>query len=746
MSDREKSKKKDQDANVEELGRLAFVLCVVALLLSALIPTVLGILIFWLFNRLHLAHRLSPASPRRFYVILLVATTATSIYSFTNGEVLRYFQWLIGIFGLSEIQWYQPPLLALPSYTLFITALIGSLGTEWLRSHAPEKIRSAIPSLNTEEAILVDPDQAARVAASTLAAPPLDDSADRTVVSGGDASHPDSERITIGIDSRRRPVHLHTGDMGSHGIVLGTTGTGKTVTLEALIRGMLDRGYSGCVLDLKEDIGVGGLADFLESYAAANTVEYQHWALSYAEEDFIFYLDPMFGLNRDLAANMITSMQDFEAPHWEAMCKQILGQLLHLMYTAHDIAPDKFPIPNLRDVGRILSGDLHDDTQAMRAVVFQHLKDLGQFEEGDWTTLNKPSPEHRQASKGLGARISAAYESHAGRTGLRAGGGRKPIRLADRGLVYIGLDSLGQPDTSRVVSSAILAGYSALASSRKDDPRVAAKEDRRFLVIDEAAAVNTTMVKNLLSRARSAGISIILATQGAVDWGDDWPAMVNNTNFSIIMGQQDMVSAQLAAELIGREVRTDESVSLSEGEIVRTNIRDVEDFRVPPENLRALPRGQAFVRVRDRFGSNVPYLTWVAIQRPSQMQTAPGHLTSAERRYKKASDVPFSRALPVYDDSFEQLNIPDSPLAAPPVDTPQTGQPTVPMPFAHPTPPSSDQGTPRLPAPRQQQPGRHAADPSDTSELFRPPARRKPVEPNPDDLDEELARGGWNAI
>src|SRR5690606_29742807 len=101
-----------------------------------------------------------------------------------------------------------------------------------------------------------------------------------------------------------------------------------------------------------------------------------------------------------------------------------------------------------------------------------------------------------------------------------------------------------QPDTSRVVSSAILAGYSALASSRKDDPRVAAKEDRRFLVIDEAAAVNTTMVKNLLSRARSAGISIILATQGAVDWGDDWPAMVNNTNFSIIMGQQDMVSAQ----------------------------------------------------------------------------------------------------------------------------------------------------------------------------------------------------------
>src|SRR5690606_28869540 len=120
---------------------------------------------------------------------------------------------------------------------------------------------------------------------------------------------------------------------------------------------------------------------------------------------------------------MIASMQDFEAPHWEMLCKQILGQLLYLMYLAHEADPHRFPSPNLRDVGRILSLDFSTETQAMRAVVKTTFAD--RVEDSEFEILARPTPNHRQAASGLGARISAVYESTVGRTGLKPSSKRK---------------------------------------------------------------------------------------------------------------------------------------------------------------------------------------------------------------------------------------------------------------------------------------------------------------------------------
>lgn len=529
--------------------------------------------------------------------------------------------------------------------------------------------------------------------------------------------------------------------------------THNTETLKRLIGGLLDLDWSGCVLDLKEDIGEGGLAHFLEAYAASAGVEYQHWALSYTEPEFDFYLNPLQGLNMDRAKNMIISMQDFEAPHWEMLCKQVLGQLLDLMYMSHEVAPDKFPEPSLRDVGKYLADDLHDGTQQMRAVALAALAPTGQRTKQDYAVLSNPSRDHVTASKGLGARISAAYESSAGRTGLRRGNGRRVLRLSDPGLVYIGLDQLGQPDTSRVVSSSILAGYSALASVRKDDSRVKAKLDRRFLVVDEAASVNPLMVKNLLSRARSAGIAVILATQGAVDWGDEWNEMVNNTNFSVIMGQQDVESATLAADLIGKQYRTDESLAVQDGMVVRSNLREIEDYRVNPERLRMLPQGQAYLRVRDRQDSDEPYLTFVAIKLRQSESTASTHLTSVERRVNQGTkSAPFEHALPSFDNvkPLEPIQFPDpdpaSTPAAPPWTTQPQGVPLDPAPADSPIPPppaprqrsTSAQYPPASPGPVPIPPPQATPPPPGNNDTGHPPSPTASPEPP--------AADGWESI
>lgn len=682
--------KKKKDSNeIETVGRIGLGLIAIAVAVSLLIPTVLGVLVFFVLAK---TAGLDQRRNRRYFIFALLILFALSGWTYLSGAAAHYFSWLVGIFGLGETRPSDFPLAALGIYTLFVTSLIGALGLEWIQRHTPEKMAAALHLPATISTVNVDPEHAHRIAG--LAKPPSSLTKSRSLATTSDGHDPDSERIVLGVDANREPVYIHTHDLSMHGMVLGTTGSGKTVTLKALLEGMLDLGYSGCVLDLKEDIGTGGLAEFLETYSFTNGINYQHWALSYEADEFNFYLDPLTDLDQDLALNVIVSMQDFEAPHWEMMCKQMLGQLLDLMYQAHEIAPEKFGAPNLRDIGRIFSGDVSRDTQSMRATVLNTHKQTGHRREDDYYTLATPSPEHRQASKGLGARISAAYESKAGRTGLRPDPLRKPIRLADPGIVYIGLDSLGKADTSRVVSSSVLGGYAALASRRKDDPRVKAREDRRFLVIDEANTVNTTMVMNLLSRARSSGITVILATQGAIDWGDDWNAMVNNTNFSIIMGQQDPESARRAAEVIGHIFRTDESQSLQDGEVIRTNRREVEDYQVPPENLRRLERGQAYIRVRERYGSPAPFLSWLYVYYRGNTPTTSGYESSAARRIKPRGGPRFETHLPDFTQSGPGL-------APPPGSTPPSPRTQPPAPRRGQTPPPGPRtdSEPEKPAP-----------------------------------------------
>ncbi len=629
------------------------------LILAAIVPAAIGAGAFWIVR---------DKIKRMHYVIALVIGLILSVVLLMNGELLRTGTWILAIFGAGDGSVLSFPIFSLVSTSLFFFGLFGTVGVTLLSKLHPV-VADTLGAPSVDGVIDIDPDSAGAIAQMVMDSPELGEGTRSTAPTAlGD---PDSSPIYMGIDGKKQKVYLYTGDISTHGIILGTTGTGKTESIKRLLGGLLDLGWSGCVLDLKEDIGAGGLAHFCEAYSAAHGVEYQHWALSYTEPEFKFYLDPMVGIDVDRAKNMIISMQDFEAPHWEMLCKQVLGQLLDVMYLAHDIAPEKFAYPTLRDVGQILASDVHDETQGMRAVVLSALKGTGQRDEGDFHTLAKPSKDHVTASKGLGARISAAYESHAGRTGLKAGLNRDPIRLSDQGIIYIGLDQMGQPDTSMVVSSSILAGYNALASRRKDDARVKSKLDRRFLIVDEAASANTDMIKNLLSRARSAGIAVILATQGAVDWEDEWNTMVNNTNFSILMGQQDIISATLAAELIGKDLRIDESLSLDDGIVTRTTQREVDDFRVNPERIRQLPKGQTYIRVRDRYGSNEPYTTWCFVQMRLAETTVSGHTTSVEDRTISSGTAPWLNALPDFTN-------PD--LAPPPgfasVEEPSLAQPT----------------------------------------------------------------------
>lgn len=714
-----------KERNSEASQTALFYMALVAAGLAALLPGLIAVFSF-LFTHTRL-------SRKAFAGVLVAAVGLSTVAYFADGMgIMSYLTWLVAIFGVGERGVWPPPIVEIIAYAGVFYGLLGVLGADQLAGFHP-KIGEWLGER------LVDPtefdhERVQELSIAVFGSGNEDEFSPSRFVNSDDtkdgATHtdPDGIPLYLGRSPIKRggeyePVVLYTGDISRHGLILGSTGSGKSETIKRLVADLIDAGWDGCVLDLKEDIGEGSLAHFLEAYAAEAGINYQHWAVSYEAEDYEFYLDPLAGIGMDLAKNMIASMQDFEAPHWEMLCKQILGQLLYLMYLAHEADPHRFPSPNLRDVGRILSLDFSTETQAMRAVVKTTFAD--RVEDSEFEILARPTPNHRQAASGLGARISAVYESTVGRTGLKPSSERKAIDFAARGLTYIGLDQTGQPDTSRVISSAVLAAHGALVSRRKDDPRVKAKKDRRFLIVDEAASVQPELVKNLLSKARSAGIAVILATQGAMDWGDEWGAMANNTNFSIIMAQEDPESAERLSALIGTKKEAEESQTVRDDEVVGMSVREVEVPIVPAQTIREMKVGQAYLRVRDRYGSSRPFISLFVVSARTINKTSKP--TSVEQRAKRLASIPIPSLDAIQEPEpawvtptevappepqgggWVSADSPDpfEPLLAPPPTAPGTDKPK-----PSPTPPAPKPRANGAPAPRVSPPAPRPAAPT----------------------------------
>jgi energy-coupling factor transporter ATP-binding protein EcfA2 len=73
---------------------------------------------------------------------------------------------------------------------------------------------------------------------------------------------------------------LNESELAMHALVFGSTGSGKSKTLESLAGSLLDLGWEGMIVDLKEDTKPGGLRDWCYQYATNHAVPYQELRLS----------------------------------------------------------------------------------------------------------------------------------------------------------------------------------------------------------------------------------------------------------------------------------------------------------------------------------------------------------------------------------------------------------------------------------------------------------------------------------
>jgi hypothetical protein len=588
----------------DDVGYLIAVAAVLGLAVAvvALVPAVCAALTFvslrsWL--------------ARRDWVILAVAGL-TGFCCYFRDNALGYGYWLLSFIDVGGARPGQVPVTVL----LCLTAVAAGVGGAVLGSPIAARVPNAGALLRRRRLVeeSITPRKQRREAlkrrvgrAVTLRdipavrGPYATEKARRTPLA--------AKSIPLGLGAKGRPVLLSTRELGMHGCVVGSTGSGKTVTLMWIIGAALDMGFDVTVLDMKEDTEPGGLRDFLRGYSAMHEVPLQEIALG--DDRPAYWFNVLADMSADEAFDTIISLVEFDDAYWQALNRKVLQQVVQLCHQAAEVQPGRFTPPTMLELGKILEqGPNMKNAVRDRVIAIDAAESVG-YCLNRYANVLRPTDDEAKSAASFGTKLTGLYDSTAGRRILVPGGERRMIDVRLGGLTYVGLNSLGQPDMARILSSSTLQRLSVYAAQRIQGR--APKERPRLIVVDEANFIARDITMNMLSRVRSAAFNMILCTQGPTDWidagGDDWSRLTQNINWLIAMAQSSPESAEKCAEFLGRRDNNQVSQRIVDGRPVEIGtVETQEEFIVPAKELRDLGTGEGYLRV-NKPDSRVAYMT-----------------------------------------------------------------------------------------------------------------------------------------
>lgn len=576
------------DSDLIFFSIIAFV--VIALFI---VPSIFAIILFYL---------LKDKFKKIEVLSLFIASTSILFFvSLQNAKI--YIQWLMSFFSEQSVNKGDIPYLFIINVSLVLTFLMLMFQNSKIGGYLPN-ISGGMFSKKVEVSLGVLPTSEEKINTKKIVSVPgsvLTIDSNRHTLDSKEAGERD---FPVGLDKTNKPMFINESEIRTHGLIFGSTGSGKTELIKTIAGGLMDLGWSGMILDLKEDTATGGLMDWCESYCNSNALPFQEFALSNPDPNYWF--SPLKGIGSDEALNTILASQKFEDAYYRSLNEKQLGQLVTLLYACNKIDPERYSYPTVYEIGNILSAsDLREATKEMVALL---LREVPSFEKKDFDTLISPSKIMQETAGGLGARLTAMYQTQVGRVALKPGNNRIEMDVTNSGLTYVGLDSLGKGEITRLVSAAVLrrmAVYAADRTSGKEKGASKGESGFRFLIVDEANFVDRFILLELLSRARTAKIACILCTQGPTDWisrgkGEpDLSSLVQNTNVSFIMSQGERSNAELCADIIGRANRSDYTARVDLlGEVTESgSMRSVVDFIVSPDDLRGMGVGEVVVRI-----------------------------------------------------------------------------------------------------------------------------------------------------
>ena len=374
-------------------------------------------------------------------------------------------------------------------------------------------------------------------------------------------------RLALGTNRNGGLVHIPIGlARGVHALVLGATGTGKTVTQAAIAQAYVLAGLPAIVLDPKGD---PYLRAVLEATARHMGVRFREWT----PEGSAVY-NPLARGNATEIADKALAGHRWSEPHYELATQRLLLYVLDTMQVA-----ELWP-PSLSTIAH------HMDTERLDALAS---KVGGETAERVSAYVDGLS-ERAKADLGGGRnRLSVLADGALGRVLDPALGEGEEIDLANSlysgEVVYFHIDADRYPVASQLLAAALVIDLVTLTAELQGG------DMRGLLVIDEFAALAADQVSRLFGRARSAGLSLLLGTQTLADLRGARPEdptdtlteqILSNVECAIVHREADPDSAERLARMAG----TYESWSTTE----RVDGRRPESWFERPEGTRTRTR------------------------------------------------------------------------------------------------------------------------------------------------------------
>jgi energy-coupling factor transporter ATP-binding protein EcfA2 len=390
----------------------------------------------------------------------------------------------------------------------------------------------------------------------------------------------------LGEDENGTLARLPLGrEEGRHVLLIGATGAGKTTTLSSVLWRHVEGGSGAILIDPKGDPALVERA--------------RHEALARSRAFYCFSLDsprdhwnPLAAGTPSEKADKLIGAEEWTEPHYKRLYQRYLlnlflaieahGETAHLGLVVELLNPDRLAM-----YCRAIDG----------AVAAERL--AGYLE--DLTT------EERRQLSGLRNRLALLTESEHGAQLQPPAQPENAVDLAlavaQQAVVVFSLNSARYPETVKLLGAAIFQDLKTVAGRIEAD---AGFGHPAVVAVDEFAAFGADHVLGLFQRARSARLSLLLATQELADLrriDEAFQDQVLGNVETVVAHRQNVPdSAELVAQIAGtREAwihtfQTDDRMLLTGTAQFGLGTRHRgHEFLVAPDTIKRLRTGDAIV-------------------------------------------------------------------------------------------------------------------------------------------------------
>jgi hypothetical protein len=398
-------------------------------------------------------------------------------------------------------------------------------------------------------------------------------------------------RLGLDTDNRRKTFDLTVDDLRLHTFLPGASGSGKTTTLERIADGAMANGYGLVIIDCKG----GSLGATARKLAALHNLPFL--LVDPADPATVGY-NPCTGSPSDIANKLIGSFSFGEAGE---IYKQIGMNVIPLI--VQGLRASNIPV-TLSSIANAC------DPNGLRVLA----RKVETAQEGEGS-----GNEEEEQAKALADELTSFLDDGdiAGKSGVislkhRFGalvqGAFGPLfkaksfldwdsALATPSVVYVSLPVTGASEDVELMGRVLVQDLKQVCSRRLRQVGAGAHVNPTIVAIDEFAALkDAKQIIDLLLQARQAEMPLLLATQ-FLPQDPDLKKAVLQSGLLIAHRLEAADAVDIAAQFGTRpRWKVTFQQNWDTGMTEKGSVRDVEEYVVHPNTLRALPQGTAAVR------------------------------------------------------------------------------------------------------------------------------------------------------